>query len=54
MANNYLLDTNIVIYYFDGVFSNENKEIDIIFENNFTVSIITKIEFLGWVGFSDQ
>ncbi|OHD63710.1 MAG: nucleotide-binding protein [Spirochaetes bacterium RBG_13_51_14] len=53
MENSYLLDTNIIIYYFDGIFSEDNNEIDLIFENNFTVSIISKIEFLGWVGFKE-
>jgi predicted nucleic acid-binding protein len=53
MENSYLLDTNIVIYYFDGIFSDDNREIDSIFENNFTISIITRIEFLGWVGFKE-
>ncbi len=53
MENNYLLDTNILIYYFNGIFAKDNSEIDAIFEKNFTVSIITKIEFLGWAGFKE-
>jgi len=41
-----LLDTNIIIYYFNGLIS-DNK-IDEILKNSFNISIITKIEFLSW------
>jgi len=53
MEIDYLLDTNIVIYYFNGIFAIENRDIDALFEKNFNVSIITKIEFLGWAGFKE-
>ena len=41
-----LLDTNIIIYYFNGLIP-DNK-IDEILKNSFNISIITKIEFLSW------
>lgn len=49
MEQKYLIDTNILIYYFAGKLP-EMKEtkIDNIFKSNFNISIITKIEFLGW------
>lgn len=54
MTNNYLLDTNVLIYYFSGVVSGDNFEIDRIFEESFNISIISKIEFLGWAGFKND
>ena len=50
MANNYLLDTNILIYYTDGLLQKWSKA-DLIFIESFLISIISKIEFLGWAGF---
>jgi len=45
----YLTDTNIIIYYFNGSLPTEIKEkIEMLFETSFNISIITKIEFLGW------
>lgn len=45
----HLIDTNIIIYYFNGSFPLDIKEqIEIIFETSFYISVITKIEFLGW------
>ncbi|MFA0832621.1 MAG: type II toxin-antitoxin system VapC family toxin [Methanobacterium formicicum] len=45
----YLLDTNILIYYMaDNLPPEELSKIEHIFESSFNVSIITKIEFLGW------
>ena len=41
-----LLDTNIIIYYFNGIIT-DNK-IDKILKESFNISIITKIEFLSW------
>ena len=41
-----LLDTNIIIYYFNGIITDD--KIDEIFKNSFNISIITKIEFLSW------
>ena len=45
----YLIDTNILIYFFDGKLSNSQKEKVIeIFQQSFKVSVISKIEFLGF------
>ena len=46
MENRFLLDTNIIIYYFNGIVL--ENEIDDILRNDFNISIITKIEFLSW------
>ena len=50
MGNKYLLDTNILIYYADGLLKNWSLA-ETIFKDSFTISIISKIEFLGWAGF---
>lgn len=45
----YLVDTNILIYYFaSAIPENELNKIEKIFDESFTVSVITQIEFLGW------
>ncbi len=49
MKNKYLLDTNIVIYYFNGI--TEEEPITKILKSSFNISIITKIEFLSWQKF---
>jgi len=46
MKNKYLLDTNIIIYYFNGI--TEEESITEILKSSFNISIITKIEFLSW------
>ena len=46
MQNKYLLDTNVLIYYFNGLLSDDR--IDAILSKSFQISIITKIEFLSW------
>lgn len=46
MKNKYLIDTNTLIYYFNGLIDDDN--IFSIFKNSFNISVITKIEFLGW------
>ena len=45
-----LIDTNIVIYYFSGLTDDEN--IHGLLADSFNISIITKIEFLGWSQFA--
>ena len=47
--NRYLLDTNILIYYFNGEMESsvENKVSTLITES-FQISVITKMEFLGF------
>lgn len=42
----YLIDTNIVIYYFNGLTNDEL--LHNLLAESFKISIITKIEFLGW------
>ncbi|MEA2033951.1 MAG: hypothetical protein U9N40_00430 [Euryarchaeota archaeon] len=45
----YLIDTNILIYYFaDTIPKQAVSKIEEIFRASFNISIITKIEFLGW------
>jgi len=45
----YLIDTNILIYYLAGAIPDEEKPvIDRIFQESFNISIITRIELLGW------
>jgi len=46
----YLIDSNIVIYYFNGL--TDDEAIHTILSNSFKISIITKIEFLGWGQFA--
>jgi predicted nucleic acid-binding protein len=45
----YLLDTNILIYYWKGdIPKDEMKRVEEILKHSFIISIITKIELLGW------
>ncbi len=46
MKNKYLLDTNIIVYFFNGITNDE--DIFEILKYSFNISIITKIEFLSW------
>ena len=46
----YLIDTNIVIYYFNGLTADE--ALHNLLKESFKVSIITKIDFLGWGEFA--
>lgn len=51
----YLIDTNSLIYYLAGALSPEKKpEIDTILRESFNISIITKIELLGWKGHTPE
>jgi len=51
----YLIDTNILIYYLAGSLDPEEKPtIDRILEESFSISIITRIELLGWKGHSTE
>jgi len=52
LKNRYLLDTNIVIYFFNGITDDESL-LDIL-QNSFNISIITKIEFLSWQKLCDN
>ena len=45
----YLLDTNILIYYWRGDIPEEERDhVEEILKHSFIISIITKIELLGW------
>ena len=46
MKNKYLLDTNIVIYFFNKI--TDDESLVEILRSSFNISIITKIEFLSW------
>jgi predicted nucleic acid-binding protein len=49
MGKKYLIDTNIIIYYLaNQIPEKEVTKIEEIFRTSFNVSVITKIEFLGW------
>ena len=51
----YLIDTNMLIYHFaDQIPVHAHKTIDNIFKNHFNISVISKIEFLGWKQFDDK
>lgn len=51
----YLIDTNILIYHFaDQIPAHAQEAMDNIFKNHFHISVITKIEFLGWQKISDK
>ncbi len=45
----YLIDTNVVIYYFNGLTADD--DLHELLKKDFRISIITKIEFLGWSEF---
>ena len=46
VKNKYLIDTNIIIYFFNGI--TDDDSLISILQNSFNISIITKIEFLSW------
>lgn len=48
----YLIDSNILIYFFNGVANSE--KLDSIFVDNFNISVISRIEFLGWSKFAED
>lgn len=47
-TNEYLVDTNILIYHTKGSQITIDFLTDIITHHSFNISILTKIEFLGW------
>lgn len=54
MGKEYLIDTNILIYYYDDQVPAKTVEtVDDIFSTSFNISIITKIEFLGWPDYTE-
>lgn len=48
LTTNYLIDTNILIYHTNGVKESIDFISKVIAEKSFNISILTKIEFLGW------
>lgn len=54
MGKSYLLDTNILIYYFQDSLPQTDLDFDAIFRESFYISIISKIEFLGWQQFTEE
>jgi toxin FitB len=50
MGTTYLLDTNIIIYFLDAVLPEKSLDFieEILDETGCNISIITKIELLGW------
>jgi predicted nucleic acid-binding protein len=55
MGKEYLIDTNILIYYYDDQIPSQTVDmVDDIFLKSFNISIISKIEFLGWQSFDER
>lgn len=51
----YLIDTNILIYYLAGAIPDDERPvIDRILQESFNISIITRIELLGWKDHSPE
>jgi len=51
----FLIDTNILIYFFDGKLDDSTKaKVISILEKSFNISVITKIEFMGFRDFLDD
>ena len=49
MEQRFLIDTNILIYYLNGQIPEEaDKIVSEAFEESFNISVISKIELLGW------
>jgi len=47
-TNEYLIDTNILIYHTSGSQDTVNFISNLIARHSFNISILSKIEFLGW------
>ncbi len=47
-ATDYLIDTNILIYHTQGSQKTINFITSLVAQRSFYISILTKIEFLGW------
>lgn len=55
MGKKYLIDTNILIYLTKSEIPEAQIDfIDQILKNSFNISVITKIEFLGWNKHTEQ
>lgn len=54
MGKRFLIDTNILIYFFDNLIPREAENvISKIFCYSFNISVISKIEFLSWHKFNE-
>ena len=52
---NYLIDTNVAIYYFGKALSFESEElIDRIIDEHYSISVINRIELLGFKGLNER
>ena len=55
MGPEFLIDTNILVYYFDDqIPTHAALTVDEIFSESFNISIITSIEFLGWHKYDER
>jgi predicted nucleic acid-binding protein len=55
MGQRFLIDTNILVYYFDDQIPEEvDQDVDTIFDQSFNISVISKIEFLGWQKYTEE
>ena len=51
----YVIDTNILIYFFDGkMTADQKKGVNDILARSFTISVISKIEFLGFKEYMNE
>jgi predicted nucleic acid-binding protein len=54
MEQEFLIDTNIIIYYLNGeIPENHYEKVSDIFIDSFNISTISKIEVLGWYRISE-
>lgn len=55
MGQRFLIDTNILVYYFDDQIPEQaDQDVDAIFDQSFNISVISKIEFLGWQKYTEE
>lgn len=55
MGQRFLIDTNILVYYFDDQIPEQvDQHVDAIFCQSFNISIISKIEYLGWQKYTEE
>ena len=55
MGKSFLIDTNVIIYFLKNEFPQKTKStIRNIFSSSFAISVISEIEFLGWMGFTEE
>lgn len=55
MGQRFLIDRNILVYYFDDQIPEEvDQDVDTIFDQSFNISVISKIEFLGWQKYTEE